>query len=377
MPGGIAPVHILTTMRLTDVKTCDKLVPLVRSSLVRQVTLVRYQRINLESDKLTQVIYDLGVEDAWYGWSTLAGLRNTWKSFWYTLWVARRQKPEIILAYFLVPHGLIAWLVARICGRRAIVSLIGADFNRHVKGRITGSLMRAVLRDCDAVTVFGSMVRQELIHFGVRADRIFVLPNTANTDLYSPDPNVHPDVDLVFVGNFIPRKRIDLLLRALKEVREVRPQTRLLLVGDGGERADLEALSQELGIADAVEFHGHSERVVDQLRRAKVFVLLSTGEGLPMAMLEAMCTGLPVVVTDVGANASVVRDGENGYLVPSPADPLVVAERILRLLENSEHYHQVREAALRVRSTHGYERTTQVWDEIISQLFGSSSTRLD
>jgi glycosyltransferase involved in cell wall biosynthesis len=360
-------------MRLTDVKTCDKLVPLVRSSLVRQVTLVRYQRVNLESDKLSQVIYDLDVEDAWYGWSALTGLRNTWKSFWHTLRVARRQKPDIILAFFLVPHGLIAWLAARFSGRRAIISLIGADFNRHVKGRITGSLMRAVLRNCDAVTVFGPTVRQELIRFGVRADRVFVLPNTANTDLYAPDPNVNPDVDLVFVGNFIPRKRVDLLLRTLKEVRKVRPQTRLLLVGDGEDRTRLEALSQELGIVDAVEFHGHTERVVDQLRRARVFILLSTSEGLPMAMVEAMCTGLPAVVTDVGANVSVVRDGENGYLVPSPADPPLVAERILRLLSDAEHYQRVREAALRVRATHGYERTTQVWDEIISGLFESPS----
>ncbi len=368
MSERITPVHVLATMRLTDVKTCDKLLPLLRSNLVRQVTLVRYRRVKLVSDKFTQVTYDLVEQEARGDWPLLIGLRNTWKNFWAMLGIARRQKPEVILAFFLVPHGLVAWLVARLTGRRAVVSLIGADFNRHVKGRITGFLMRAVLRNCDAVAVFGPTVRQDLIGFGVRAERVFVLPNTADTDLYSPDPSVNPNVDLIFVGNFIPRKRIDLLLQALKTVRESRPQARLLLVGDGVERAKLERLAQELDITDSVEFHGHSQRVVEQLRRARVFVLLSTSEGLPMAMVEAMCTGLPVVVTDVGANASVVRDGENGYLVPSPADPSLVAERILRLLLDAEHYQRAHEAALRVRETLDYEQTTQVWDHILNSL---------
>jgi glycosyltransferase involved in cell wall biosynthesis len=368
MSEHITPVHVLATMRLTDVKTGDKLLPLLKSSRVRRVTLVRYRRVNVESDKLTQVTHDLGEQEAWGEWPVFTGLRNTWKSFWSMLGIARRQKPEVILAFFLVPHGLVAWLVARLTGRRAVVSLIGADFNRHVKGRIVGYFMQAVLRNCDAVVVFGPTVKEELIRYGVRPDHIFVLPNTANTDLFRPDADVHPDIDLIFVGNFIARKRVDLLLQALKAVHETRPQTRLLLVGDGEERARLEALAEALGLTDAVEFHGQSARVVDQLRRARVFVLLSTSEGLPMAMVEAMCTGLPVVVTDVGANATVVRDGENGYLVPSPADPALVAGRILRLLEDSEHYQQARQAALRVQETHRYERAARVWDTILDSL---------
>jgi glycosyltransferase involved in cell wall biosynthesis len=243
---------------------------------------------------------------------------------------------------------------------RAINTLDGSE--------VALKVLRAVLRHCDAVAVFGEEVRQELIQDGVCADRVFVLPNTADTDLYCPDPSVQPDVDLVFVGNFIPRKQVDRLLRALHIVHETRPQTNLLLVGDGDLRGELETLAQSLGIAHAVEFHGHSDRVVDQLRRGRVFVLLSNAEGLPMSMIEAMCTGLPVVVTNVGANASVIHDGDNGYLVPSPADPSLVADRILRLLSDPARYQQMRHGALRVRETHGYERAAQIWDEILNSL---------
>lgn len=358
-------LHIVVTLRLSDVKARDKLLPLLKSSLVHKVTLVRYASVALESEKLTQVIYDLGTGEKPSWW---IGLRNAWAALRAMRRVARRDAPDVFLGFYLFPHGLIAWLAARLAGKRAVVSLIGSDFNRNLNTPALGTALRFMLRRFDAVVVFGDHARQELVASGVAAHRVFTLPNTANTETFRPDAGVKPDVDLIYVGALLQFKRVDLLLHALKIARESRPQTNALIVGDGAERRHLEDLARSLGVDVAVEFCGYANQVVDLLRRARVFVLLSEHEGLPMAVIEAMCTGLPVVVTDVGALSSVVQDSLNGYLIPSPADPGLVADRLLRLLNDPAHYERLSGAALRVRETHGYERGAQVWDEILASL---------
>jgi glycosyltransferase involved in cell wall biosynthesis len=361
-------MRLLVIARLLDVKVRDKLTPLLRNDLVDHVTLIRHERVSLQSDKLTQVIHDSGIVEGVLKQKRSAQIKNTWLCFYNGLRVARREHPHVIVAYNLVPYGLVAWLVARLTGAKIIVSMIGSDFNLHVRLHWFGGILRAVLRNCDRVTIFGEEARASLVVYGLSADRVFVLPNTADTDAYQPDPTVTPDVDLIYVGNLAPLKRVDLLLHTLHKIHETRPMTTLLIVGDGDERDNLKSLAQSLGIAHAVTFHGWTDQVVPLLRRARIFTFLSQYEGLPMAMVEAMCTGLPVVVADVGAINTIVRDGENGYLLPSPADPVCASEHILRLLQDTDHYQQMREQALLVRQTHGYKRTQHVWRQILESL---------
>lgn len=361
-------MRLLVIARLLDVKVRDKLTPLLRNELVDHITLVRHARISLQSDKLTQVMHDSGIIEGVLKQKPSAQLKNTWLCFYNGLHVARREHPGVIVAYNLVPYGLVAWLVARLSGAKVVVSLIGSDFNLHVRLRWFGGILRAILRNCDRVTIFGEEARTSLIAYGLREDRVFVLPNTADTDTYKPDPTVMPDVDLIYVGNLAPLKRVDLVLHTLHKIHETRPETTLLIAGDGDERENLKSLAQSLGIAHAVTFHGWTSQVVTLLRRARIFTFLSQYEGLPMAMVEAMSTGLPVVVANVGAINTVVRDGENGYLLPSPADPACASEHILRLLKDADHYQQLSKQALTVRQTHGYEHTQEVWRQILESL---------
>jgi glycosyltransferase involved in cell wall biosynthesis len=361
-------MRLLVIARLLDVKVRDKLIPLLRNELVDHVTLVRHAWVSLHSEKLTQVIHDSGMVEGVLKQKRSAQLKNTWLCFYNGLRVAQREHPHVIVAYNLVPYGLVAWLVARLTGAKIIVSLIGSDFNLHVRLHWFGGLLRAILRNCDRVTIFGEDARASLIGYGLSPDRVFVLPNTADTDTYKPDLTVTPDVDLIYVGNLAPLKRVDLVLDTLHKIHESRPETTLLIVGDGDERDNLKSLAQSLGISHVVTFHGWTAQVVPLLRRARIFAFFSQYEGLPMAMVEAMCTGLPVVVADVGALNTVVRDGENGYLLPSPADPVCASEHILHLLRDADHYQQLREQALTVRQTHGYERTQEVWRNILESL---------
>lgn len=133
------------------------------------------------------------------------------------------------------------------------------------------------------------------------------------------------------VARLSPEKNHACLLQAFAEIYPELPLARLLIIGDGVLRAQLEAEVRALRLEGGVVFTGARHDVPDLLRECDVFALSSTTEGLPLTVLEAMACGLPVVATDVGGNSEAVRDGETGFLVPS-GDHHALAKHLKRLL---------------------------------------------
>jgi glycosyltransferase involved in cell wall biosynthesis len=148
------------------------------------------------------------------------------------------------------------------------------------------------------------------------------------------------DVPLVgSVGRLHPQKDFATLLAAIAQVRKRIPTVRLLLVGDGELRDELESQSRSLGLSEIVTFAGSRTDVPEILAAVDVFTLSSLWEGMSNAALEAMAAGLPVVATAVGGTPEVVVDEVTGLLVP-PHDPTSLAGALTTLL---------REPALRRR----------------------------
>ena len=153
------------------------------------------------------------------------------------------------------------------------------------------------------------------------------------------------------VGRLHPDKGLDVLLDALAEVRRSVPEARLRVVGGPQEgfehHADeLRERAARLGLGDAVELVGFLPEPEAELRRARCYVQASRErtEILPLAILEAMAAGVPVVATDVGGVRDVVHDGSTGILVP-PEDPAALAAGILRVLQDPDGSERLRSAA--------------------------------
>jgi glycosyltransferase involved in cell wall biosynthesis len=132
-------------------------------------------------------------------------------------------------------------------------------------------------------------------------------------------------------GRLEPQKGIDVLLHALVRL----PQAALRVVGEGSFRAELEQLASRLGVADRVTWVGWSADPRRELESVDVFVQPSRFEAFPLAILEAMLAGLPVVATDVGSVADAIIDGETGTLV-RPEDPVALADAVAALLEDPQ-----------------------------------------
>lgn len=142
------------------------------------------------------------------------------------------------------------------------------------------------------------------------------------------------------VARLSAEKDFPTLLRAMTLVLPRVPGLKLKIVGDGPERAALEALATELKLNDAVQFLGERRDVPELLTQAGFFVTSSLTEGISLTLLEAMAVGLPVVATNVGGNPEIVVDGETGRLAPA-ANPQALAEAIVRMCEERSQWPEL------------------------------------
>lgn len=155
-----------------------------------------------------------------------------------------------------------------------------------------------------------------------------------------------PDKKIIgSVGRLEPVKNYQVMLRAFSElVHHWGNDAHLVLVGDGSEETDLRVLADRLSIANRVSFLGMQYNMPTIYPVFDVFALSSTTEGTSISLLEAQSCGIPAVVTDVGGNSAIIRDGYNGYLCPS-GDYLSIADRLHRLLKNESETMKMKKAA--------------------------------
>ena len=167
------------------------------------------------------------------------------------------------------------------------------------------------------------------------------------------------------VGRLRPEKAFEVLIEAIAELAEERPDVRLAIAGDGPQREVLLRLSDRLGVADRVHLLGYRVDVPDLLAAFDVAVCCSDFEGGPLSIMEYMGARLPIIATNVGGIPELVHDGETGLLV-DPREPTQLASALARLLENRDLAERLASAAYDLRNR---EYDIDVWAGRISDLY--------
>lgn len=168
---------------------------------------------------------------------------------------------------------------------------------------------------------------------------------------------------LIVIGRLEPQKGHRVLLEALPRVCHEFPQVRLVCVGEGTLRSELESQTRRLGLEASVRFVGYQSNVAEWLALADVTVLPSFYEGLPLVAIESLAAGRPVVATAVDGTPEVIIDGKTGLTV-SPGDATRLAEAICRLLRDSELRNELGRAGRQVvEERFGQERQIQKTQE--------------
>jgi glycosyltransferase involved in cell wall biosynthesis len=151
------------------------------------------------------------------------------------------------------------------------------------------------------------------------------------TQLFQANDN---DFIITTVATLHPRKGLIYLIEAYKEVQETNPQTKLVLIGEGPQKKDLEKKVKKLGLEDKVVFLNHQESIPKLLKSSDLFVLPSIKEAFGLVLLEAMAAQIPIIASAVGGIPEIIENNKNGILV-EPANPKMLAEKILFLIKNA------------------------------------------
>ncbi len=266
----------------------------------------------------------------------------------------------------------------RLILREANTTSVSASGSGDVRDRVVPVLARLFYRYADAVVAVSRGVAVDLVEkVGVPEDRVRVIYNPtfdAEIDLLKDEPLddewFHTDGPpvLISAGRLCRQKRYDVLLRALSLVLEKRP-VRLMILGEGEERSDLESLSRELGISASLRLPGSVANPYAYMSRSDLYVVSSAWEGFPNTIVEAMACGLPVVSTDCPSGPREILDvarlgkSEHGTLVPVD-DHRALSDAVVEALESAHD-----RAALRARAAHfSTERAVRAYYDLIAAL---------
>lgn len=200
------------------------------------------------------------------------------------------------------------------------------------------ALDRMVLKRFDAVSAVSRTIAERLLSLGVRGERLTVIPNGINMHAFDASPGLgrrlaQPREGLVIgvVARLDLQKGFEYLLRALETLRHSFPSVRLLIAGEGPDRARIEEMVSRQNLDGWVTIAGHQTDMSRVYAFIDIFVLPSLNEGLPMTLLEAMAASKPIIATRVGAVPTVITDGETGLLI-EPANETSLTNALSRLL---------------------------------------------
>jgi len=288
------------------------------------------------------------------------------------------KKVDVIHAHQALTPAVLAFLISRFHRIPFIVTCHGSEI-RVQKNRVIRLIQRIVLNLADHVTTISLEIKKILINsYRVDARRISVVPNgydeqeiaelVKNTEEESPK--------IVFVGSLRPFKDPLTLLKGFKKIAEKYPNIKLDIIGDGPLRKYLQKFCLENGLRSAVIFEGSKthEEALRSIANSMIFILTSREEGLPTALIEAMALGKPVIATAVGAIPEVIRNGENGILIP-PKRPDCVANALEKLLIDSELRRRFSKAAAESVKDYSWRKISEKYEEIYHELVRSSKRR--
>jgi glycosyltransferase involved in cell wall biosynthesis len=241
--------------------------------------------------------------------------------------LVREREIDIVHAHDY-KTDLLGWLMARAEAIVPLATVHGWTGRSARETLIYYPADKRILRAYPRLIAVSGQIRAELIRVGASPGRVITILNGIDPEVFRRDRSRVPEVRgarnipygravVGAVGRLEPQKRFDLLIQAFAIVHRKRPETMLLIIGDGSERSRLEMLAARLGVDAACCFLGHRDDIIDLHHAFDLLVQSSDYEGTPNAVLEAMALETPIVATDVGGTRELVEDGVHALLTPA------------------------------------------------------------
>jgi len=332
----------------------------------KSVTLITVSSAENDWYTLDKRVQRVGLGEARRSGTTLQAVLNNLRRVWRLRRAIRASRPHAVISFMDTANVLTLW-ATRTLNVPVIVSE-RIDPRAHM---ISGFWNR--MRDLSYPWAAGIVVQTEAVSkwASARFDprRVTVIPNPALVPTAKSAEKVRvPKPYVVAAGRLEQQKGFDLLLRAVAAVFSDLPDWSLAIVGEGSERARLEALLTELGLSSRVHLVGRHANPAHVFGQADLFVLSSRFEGFPNVLCEAMASGLPVVAFDCPSGPrEIVRDEVDGLLVP-PEDCAALANAMTKLMRDPKLRRQFSSRAVEVLDRFSEDRVMGIWESLLTKV---------
>lgn len=287
-------------------------------------------------------------------------LREIWKA----------QQPDCILS-FIGKNNIMAVGAALFTGIPVIVSVRGepkceyySSGLRFLAKTFFSFSAGVIVQTDEAMKFFPPYIRRKAV----------ILKNPLNPSFMRPRFDGKRDGRIVAVGRVDSNKNHEMIIHAFSKIEEEFPWTSLTIYGEGECRSKLQTLAEKLGISERVCLPGMVTDVSEKIYRSSIFVLSSNSEGMPNALLEAMCLGIPCISTDCpcGGPGELIEDGINGFLIPV-GDVEALADRLRMLLSDEETAERIGKQAAILSETYSPDNINSEWLTYLLSKMGEKS----
>lgn len=297
--------------------------------------------------------------------------------------VARFEKLDLLHVHYAIPHASSAYLARQILAKENIqlpfiTTLHGTDITLVGKDKSYEPVVTFAINESDGVTAVSQSLKNDTYAYFKIENEIEVIPNFVDLQRFSKQPKEHfrkaiatgNEKLLIHTSNFRKVKRVQDVVKVFKKIRE-KIKSKLLLVGDGPERANIEQLCRELNIYNDVRFLGKQDPIEELLSVSDLFLLTSETESFGLAALEAMACQVPVISTNTGGLPEVNVNGVTGFM-SNVGDINDMAANAIYILEDDKRLAQFKKNALQHASKYELKYILPVYEKYYEKVLERS-----
>jgi len=357
-------VNIIVTAGLSDKKLRSKLLGLTHCKQIKKIYLIRRTPLtNSDNKNIVNLNPPNSIVNSFL-------LYEIWRLYKMSTTLFAHSI-HMLYAIQLIPHSFHTYICSIVFNKPIVLSVIGDDVHIHLKNSFIRPVLKKVIRKASFITALGPRSTKQITSTGFAKNRIIKILNYIDEKSYQPDNSINKKWDLIFTGDLVAVKALDVLIKAFSSATINQPDIRLCIVGNGPEKKFLKTLARRLNCEKKIDFINKTDNICKYINKSKVLIMTSKSEALPASAIEAAFCGLPTILPDVGDITGLFKHNISSLIFTSGNMNELVAA-IENLLGNKACYTKLSSGAMQVRSDYiaryNIEQQASYWEDIINQI---------